>query len=92
MAEVLIGQNFKLSLPLDFPGSNVLTYRRLQPVMRPTVRNGPANLNQQLCCDEPNCTDDKVAAPSGPLTLFYDRLALAASRCRGLSSHANCHR
>lgn len=57
IAEVKEGLTFNLSLPLDFPGGNVLNPRRLPPVLRPTVRNGKPNLNYQLWCDDPNCTD-----------------------------------
>ena len=52
IAEVKEGLTFNLSLPLDFPGGNVLNPRRLPPVLRPTVRNGKPNLNYQLWCDE----------------------------------------
>jgi len=55
--EVREGMTFNLSLPLDFPGGNVLNPRRLPPVLRPTVRNGKPNLNYQLWCDDPACTD-----------------------------------
>jgi Putative cyclase len=57
MAEVREGLTFNLSLPLDFPGGNVLNPRRMPPVIRPTVRNGKPNLNYQLIHDDPNCTD-----------------------------------
>ena len=57
IAEVKEGLTFNLSLPLDFPGGNVLNPRRLPPVLRPTVRNGKPNLNYQLWCDDPSCTD-----------------------------------
>lgn len=55
--EVRAGRTFNLSLPLDFPGGNVLNPRRLPPVLRPTLRNGRPNMNYQLRCDDPNCTD-----------------------------------
>ena len=57
MAEVKEGLTFNLSLPLDFPGGNVLNPRRMPPVLRPTVRNGQPNLNYRLMADDPNCTD-----------------------------------
>ena len=57
MHEVREGLTFNLSLPLDFPGGNVLNPRRLPPVLRPTLRNGRANMNYQLRCDNPVCTD-----------------------------------
>lgn len=57
MAEVKEGLAFNLSLPLDFPGGNVLNPRRMPPVLRPTVRNGQPNLNYQMRCVDPACTD-----------------------------------
>jgi len=57
MQEVRTGKTFNLSLPLDFPGGNVLNPRRLPPVLRPTLREGKANMNYQLMCDDPACTD-----------------------------------
>jgi hypothetical protein len=55
--EVREGLSFNLSLPLDFPGGNVLNPRRLPPVLRPTLRNGRPNMNYQLRCDNAACTD-----------------------------------
>ncbi|MDI9332510.1 MAG: cyclase family protein [Alphaproteobacteria bacterium] len=57
MAEVKEGLTFNLSLPLDYPGGNVLNPRRMPPVLRPTVRNGQPNLNYKLMSDDPLCTD-----------------------------------
>jgi hypothetical protein len=57
MREVREGITFNLSLPLDFPGGNVLNPRRLPPVLRPTLRNGKSNMNYQLRCDNAACTD-----------------------------------
>ena len=57
MAEVHVGQTFNLSLPLDFPGGNVLNPRRQPPVLRPTLRGDKPNMNYQLWCDDPVCTD-----------------------------------
>src|SRR5207244_13453786 len=44
VAEVKEGLNFCLSLPLDYPGGNVLNPRRHPPVLRPTLRNGRPNM------------------------------------------------
>jgi Putative cyclase len=57
VAEVREGLTFCLSLPLDYPGGNVLNPRRHPPVLRPTVRNGRPNLNYRLAVDDPNATD-----------------------------------
>ena len=55
--EVKTGQAFCLSLPLDYPGGNVLNPRRHPPVLRPTLRNGRPNMNYQLNRDNPDMTD-----------------------------------
>ena len=39
IAEVKVGKTFCLSLPLDYPGGNVLSPVRFPPVLRPVVRN-----------------------------------------------------
>jgi hypothetical protein len=43
IAEVKEGRTFCLSLPLDFPGGNVLNPRRHPPQIRPTVRGDKPN-------------------------------------------------
>jgi kynurenine formamidase len=57
IAEVREGRSFCLSLPLDLPGGNRLNERRHPPVLRPTIRNGQANVNYQLGQDNPALTD-----------------------------------
>jgi hypothetical protein len=57
IAEVREGKSFCLSLPLDYPGGNVLNPRRLPPVLRPTWRSGFPNMNYALARDDPNLTD-----------------------------------
>lgn len=57
VAEVKEGRTFCLSLPLDLPGGNALNPRRHPPVLRPTIRNGQANINYQLGQDDPRLTD-----------------------------------
>ena len=57
VAEVLEGRTFCLSLPLDLPGGNVLNPRRMPPAVRPTLRGDKPNMNYQLWCDAPDCTD-----------------------------------
>ena len=57
VAEVREGLNFCLSLPLDYPGGNLLNPRRHPPVLRPTVRNGRPNLNYRMADDHPEMTD-----------------------------------
>jgi hypothetical protein len=45
VAEVQDGSSFCLSLPLDYPGGNVLNPNRHPPVLRPTLRQGRVNFN-----------------------------------------------
>ena len=40
--EVRTGKTFCLSLPLDYPGGNVINPRRLPPVLKPTRAERPA--------------------------------------------------
>jgi hypothetical protein len=57
IAEVHEGLTFCLSLPLDYPGGNLLNPRRHPPVLRPTVRNGRPNMNYRLFTDNLLQTD-----------------------------------
>lgn len=57
VAEVREGLSFCLSLPLDYPGGNVLNPRRHPPVLRPTLRNGRPNMNYRLFTDDESQTD-----------------------------------
>ena len=57
VAEVREGVSFCLSLPLDYPGGNVLNPRRHPPLLRPTLRGNKANFNYALAADDPERTD-----------------------------------
>ena len=57
VTEVREGLTFCLSLPLDYPGGNVLNPRRHPPVLRPTLRNGRPNMNYPLFSDDVLQTD-----------------------------------
>ncbi|WP_407525463.1 cyclase family protein [Methylobacterium oryzisoli] len=58
VAEVREGLTFCLSLPLDYPGGNVLNPRRHPPRLTPTVRaNGRPNMNFPVCEEVPDATD-----------------------------------
>jgi kynurenine formamidase len=57
VAEVREGRSFCLSLPLDYPGGNVLNPRRFPPVLRPTLRNGKPNMVYVVQRDNPDATD-----------------------------------
>ncbi len=61
VAEVRVGKSFSLSLPLDYPGGNVLHPRRFPPKRYSTIRGG-ANEGEQAFCfplarDNPLFTD-----------------------------------
>ncbi|HEX4986631.1 MAG TPA: cyclase family protein [Burkholderiales bacterium] len=57
IAEVKEGLTFCLSLPLDYPGGNVLNPRRHPPILRPTLRNGRPNMIYVVQRDNPEATD-----------------------------------
>ncbi|RAI03631.1 cyclase [Acuticoccus sediminis] len=48
VAEVREGVTFSLSLPLDYPGGNLLNPRRYPPVLRPTMRETMPNFNAAI--------------------------------------------
>jgi hypothetical protein len=57
IAEVREGRTFCLSLPLDFPGGNVLNPRRHPPVIRPTRRGDTPNWLFRVEREMPGMTD-----------------------------------
>ena len=57
IAEVKEGLVFCLSLPLDYPGGNLLNPRRHPPILRPTLRNGRPNMVYVVQRDNPQATD-----------------------------------
>ncbi len=57
IAEVHEGRNFCLSLPLDFPGGNLLNEKRHPPMLRPTLRNGRPNMNYRMFTELVTQTD-----------------------------------
>src|ERR1044071_510156 len=57
IAEVKEGVSFCLSMPLDYPGGNVLNPRRNPPLLRPTLRGNKVNFNYALVADDPERTD-----------------------------------
>lgn len=82
VAEVREGVTFCLSLPLDYPGGNLLNPRRYPPVLRPTLRNGRVNMNYIAACDDPNATDvvnDDVAIIHLQYSSQWDSLAHVGS-------------
>jgi kynurenine formamidase len=57
MREVKEGLTFVLSLPLDYPGGNVLNPRRHPPRLAATIRNGKQNFAYEGRWDNPMQTD-----------------------------------
>jgi len=83
MAEVKVGKNFCLSLPLDYPGGNKLNPRRRPPRRFATVRSGRAAFNFLVSSENPQRTD--VSCDDGVLLWLqystqWDSLAHAGSQ------------
>src|SRR4051812_25317682 len=57
VAEVKEGLAFCLSLPLDYPGGNVLNPRRGPPRLAPTMRGGTPSFGFALANENPLFTD-----------------------------------
>ena len=70
IAEVREGRTFCLSLPLDYPGGNVLNPRRHPPKLRPTERDGKPVMNYPLSRHDPSHAD-VVCDDVVELTLQY---------------------
>src|ERR1700688_5001123 len=82
VAEVHEGLSFCLSLPLDYPGGNLLNPRRYPPVLRPTLRSKRPNMNYRLSFDDPNLTDvvsDDIAILHLQYSTQWDSLAHVGS-------------
>lgn len=57
IAEVKEGRTFCLSLPLDYPGGNVLSPVRFPPHLQPVIRNGQPYYNYNWRDADPRLTD-----------------------------------
>ena len=57
IAEVKEGKTFCLSMPLDYPGGNVLNPRRHPPQIRPSLRGDKPNWHFRTEWDKPGMTD-----------------------------------
>ena len=55
--EVKEGKTFCLSLPLDYPGGQVINKVRFSPVLKPVIRNNTEYFNYDWQKDNPNHTD-----------------------------------
>jgi hypothetical protein len=56
-AEVKEGKTFCLSMPLDYPGGNVLNPRRHPPQIRPSLRGEKPNWHYRTEWENPGMTD-----------------------------------
>jgi kynurenine formamidase len=78
IAEVREGRTFCLSLPLDYPGGNVLNPRRHPPKLRPTERDGKPVMGYPLARHDPSHADivcDDVAELTLQYSTQWDSLA-----------------
>jgi kynurenine formamidase len=78
LTEAKAGKTFCLSLPLDYPGGNVLNPRRLPPRKFATQRNGRINFNYEFRQDNPDWTDivsDDVVLMTLQYSTQWDSLA-----------------
>lgn len=57
VAEVKVGKTFCLSLPLDYPGGQVLNKVRKPPVLKPVIRNNAPYFNYKWSQLNPDHTD-----------------------------------
>ena len=57
IAEVKEGKTFCLSMPLDYPGGNVLNPRRHPPQIRPSIRGEKPNWHYRTEWETPGMTD-----------------------------------
>jgi kynurenine formamidase len=57
IAEVKEGKTFCLSMPLDYPGGNVLNTRRHPPQIRPSIRSDRPNWLYRTEWEQPGMTD-----------------------------------
>lgn len=78
VAEVEEGKTFCLSLPLDYPGGQVINKVRFPPVLKPVIRNNEPYFNYMWNKLEPNHTDigsDDVVLLHTQYSTQWDSLA-----------------
>jgi kynurenine formamidase len=75
LAAATEGISFCLSLPLDYPGGNLLNPRRYPPVIRPTLRDGQPNFNCTLGPDSTDIVSDDLALLHLQYSTQWDSLA-----------------
>lgn len=78
IAEVKTGDTFCLSLPLDYPGGQVINKVRFPPVLKPVIRNDEPYFNYMWNKLDPNHTDigsDDVVLLHTQYSTQWDALA-----------------
>ncbi|WP_194778198.1 cyclase family protein [Pararhodonellum marinum] len=78
IAEVKEGLTFCLSLPLDYPGGQVINKVRFPPVLKPVIRNDAPYFNYMWNQNDPNHTDigsDDVVLLHTQYSTQWDSLA-----------------
>ena len=78
IAEVKTGKTFCLSLPLDYPGGQVINKVRFPPVLKPVIRNGEPYFNYMWNKLNPDHTDigsDDVVLLHTQYSTQWDSLA-----------------
>ncbi len=83
IAEVKEGRTFCLSLPLDYPGGNVLNPRRNPPRVASTLRGDKQNFCYPLDADTPGLTDvvsDDIVLMTLQYSTQWDSFAHVGSR------------
>lgn len=81
--EVREGLVFSLSLPLDYPGGNVLNANRLPPILRPGLRDGDVNMNYEFRkkhADSKDVLSDDLAILHLQYSTQWDALSHVGSR------------
>ena len=78
MAEVRVGKTFCLSLPLDYPGGQVINKVRFPPILKPVIRNNAPYYNYVWAQLDENHTDiasDDVVLLHTQYSTQWDSLA-----------------
>lgn len=81
--EIKEGLVFSLSLPLDYPGGNVLNANRHPPILRPSLRDGGVNMNydfRKQNADSKDVLSDDLAILHLQYSTQWDALSHVGSR------------
>ena len=84
IAEVKEGKTFCLSMPLDYPGGNVLNPRRHPPQIRPSLRGDKPNWLYRTEWDNPGMTRRRQRRPRHHAPAVFDAVGHAGPRRRAV--------